>query len=266
MFKKDKEKKPKSKVRKIIDWVVTGLTALLLVGFGTIFIVSKTSKNQTVFGVTYQRVITDSMVPVYKVSDIIVVNKTSPESLLKRYNEGKDVDVSFNPSKVVKWENSARPNKEALAKIGSMTHRLCEVTYNPEAEVEPLTGLEYHYTFKAHGINTESQFCKIGEEYGDCTNQMQVFHEDALIGRVTRKSGFLTFATTVWGLLVLLMVPCIYLITASVFDICKVLDDKGEDGEEPQKIGDSNDPLAGLSPKEKEKLKKKMLDEMLGKK
>lgn len=254
MFGNKNDKKPKSKARKIIDWVVTGVFATLAVGLGTILIISKTSKNQNVFGPTFQKVLTDSMSPTYKVNDIIVLAKTNPSDLVKRVESGKNVDVSFH------WTVEGTDV--------SMTHRLISATYYEEVQTDPITGVNYHYTFVAHGINTKSEWCKGFGGYNDCTTQTQTFHEDALIGRVTRVSWFMTFATSIWGLLVLLLVPCLYLIIASVIDICKALDDK-EETETPEgkpAIGNKSDPLAGLSEKEKERLKKEMLDEMLGKK
>ena len=85
MFGKDKKpKKPKSKARKIVEWVLTGIFAALLVGVGVIQIINKTSKNQSVLGPTFQKVLTDSMSPVYKVNDIIVVEKVTPKDLYIR--------------------------------------------------------------------------------------------------------------------------------------------------------------------------------------
>ena len=211
MFGKDKKpKKPKSKARKIIDWVVTGIFAALLVGVGILQIVNKTSKNQNLFGPQFQKVLTDSMSPVYKVNDIIVVEKTSAESVYDRVNEKRlDTDVSFY------WI----VNGEKV----SMTHRLISVTYCESPFIDLATGEPCHYQFIAHGINTQSEWCKGAGGYQDCTNQTQTFGETALIGRVTRKSGFMTFATSIWGLLVLLLLPCAYLIVASGIDIYKAL-------------------------------------------
>lgn len=258
MFGKEKKpKKPKSKARKIIDWVITGIFAALLIGVGVIQIINKTSKNQNMFGPQYQKVLTDSMSPVYKVNDIIVVEKTNAQNLYVRVNEkNQDVDVSFY------WVVNGQ-------KV-SMTHRLLSVTYSETPLTDAETGKDYHYTFVAHGINKQSEWCKGTGGYNDCTYQTQTFNEFSLIGRVTRKSGFMTFATSIWGLLVLLLIPCLYLIITSVIDICKALDDKEEVPVEGEVIGEASDkpkdPLAGLSEKEKEKLKKQMLDEMLGKK
>ena len=266
MFGKDsKPKKPKSKARKIIDWVVTGIFAALLVGVGVLQIVNKTSKNQNVFGPQFQKVLTDSMSPVYKVNDIIVVEKTSVEDLYKRVNEKhQEVDVSFY------WMVNGQKS--------SMTHRLISVTYSETPFTDPATLQECHYQFVAHGINKQSEWCKGSGGYYDCTNQTQTFGETALIGRVSRKSGFMTFATSIWGLLVLLLLPCTYLIVASGIDIYKALKES-EDEEAAAKGGNvvgeasetgaepkNGDPLAGLSKEEKERLKKQMLDEMLGNK
>ena len=255
MFGKSKnEKKPKSKARKIIDWVITGVFATLIVGLAVVQIINKTTKNQNIFGAQYQKVLTDSMAPTYKVNDIIFITEADPQNLVDRVEKGENVDVSF------KWTVNGSEV--------SMTHRLQEAIKLASPQVDPITGETYQYKFVAHGINKTSEFCKVGDQYGDCTTQTQEFNENALIGRVVRKSHIMTFATSIWGLLVLLLVPCMYLIIASVIDICKALDDKEEEVPaegEPPKIGTKEDPLAGLSEKEKEKLKKQMLDEMLGK-
>ena len=254
--KKKRQKKPKSKARKIIEWVLTGIFAAAIVGVGVLQIINKTSKNQSVFGTQFQKVLTDSMSPTYKVNDIIFLEKANPADLKKRFDAGKNVDVSF------KWIVEGQEV--------SMTHRLMEATYYVEPQTDPITGEVYQYTFVAHGINKTSEWCKGYGGYNDCTNQTQTFHESSLIGRVVRKSYFMTFATSIWGLLVLLLVPCMYLIVSSVFDICRALDDKEDVPAEGGVVGETSDkpkdPLAGLSEKEKEKLKKQMLDEMLGKK
>ena len=259
MFGKEKKpRKPKSKTRKIIDWVVTGVFAALLVGLGVIQIVNRTSKNQNVFGPQYQKVITDSMVPTYKVNDVIVIKQTTPEELYHRVTElhEEDVDVSFY------WNVNGQRR--------SMTHRLQSVTYYEEPQYNMATQEYFHFKFVAHGINKQSNFCRIGDQYGDCTTQTQTFNEYSLIGRVVRKSPIMTFVTSIWGLLVLLLIPCLYLIIASVFDIVKAVDDKEPATANGEVVGEASDkpkdPLEGLSEKEKEKLKKQMLDEMLGKK
>lgn len=260
MFGKEKkDKKPKSKAKKVIDWVITGVLATFIVGIAVIQIVNKTSGSQNLFGSMYQKVLTDSMEPVYKVDDVIVVKDADPADIKEKFDEGKNVDVSF------KWNVSkycAALLNDNSQYVVSMTHRLVEVIYSDVADTDPITGETYHYTFKAHGINTESNFCKVGEKYGDCTNQYQLFHEGSLIGKVERKSYFMTFATSTWGLLVLILIPCLYLITVSVIDICKALDKREEESEN----GQNKDPLAGLSEKDKKRLKKQMLNDLLGNK
>lgn len=261
MFGKGKkEKKPKNKARKIVEWTLTGIFAALLVGIVIIQIINRTSKNQNVFGPQYQKVLTDSMSPVYKVNDIIVIEKANPQDIYRRVNEKhQDVDLSFY------WD--------VYGTKRSMTHRLISVTYYEEVQFEARSEYGFHYTFVAHGINKRSEFCKLSDgTYGDCTTQTQTFHEDAIIGRVTRKSHFMTFATSIWGLLIFLLVPCMYLIITSVLDIFKAVkdDDEVPAGAGGEIVGEASDkpkdPLAGLSEKEKEKLKKQMLDEILGKK
>ena len=265
-----KERKPKSKARKIIDWVVTGVFATLLVGVVVVQIINKTSNGQFTLGPQYQRVLTDSMKPVYKVNDIIAIEKIKPQDLLAGVKNGKTMDVSF------KWNlllDKAALISDRDKNVSSMTHRVFEATYYEEPQADLDTGLVYHYTFKAHGINTKSEWCKSSTgEYGDCTYQTQTFHEYSIIGKVTRKSYIMTFITSMWGLLVFLLVPCMYLIITSTLDIFRALKDdeapaEGTNGDGSSGDGPKNNsPLDGLSDKEKEKLKKQMLDEMLGKK
>ena len=62
MFGKEKKpRKPKSKARRIVEWVLTGVFAALLVGVGVLQIINKTSKNQNMFGPQFQKVLTDSL-------------------------------------------------------------------------------------------------------------------------------------------------------------------------------------------------------------
>lgn len=263
MFGKEKKpRKPKSKARKIIDWVITGVFATLLVGVVVVQIINKTSHGQFTLGPQYQRVLTDSMSPVYKINDIITVEKINAEDLYRRIKNNKTSDVSFKWNLVL---NKAALLTDKDSNVSSMTHRVIEATYYEEPQPDLDTGLTYHYTFVAHGINTKSEFCKTSSgEYGDCTYQHQVFHEYSIIGRVARKSYFMTFITSIWGLLIFLLIPCMYLIIASVLDIFKAVKDDDEVPAEGEPL--NKDPLAGMSDKEKEKLKKQMLDEMLGKK
>ena len=234
MAKETKSKK--NKVKKIIDWVITGIFGTLIVVLLGIQIYQKVSGDTFIFGNQYPVVLTDSMEPDYKVNDILVIEKVDPSEI----KEGDD--ISFN------WDLTGNGD------VYSMTHRVQTVTY-----YEDITENDgYHYTFVTHGINSNSTQCS-----GDCTYQTQTFHENVLIGKVKGKSNFLTFCYKAfkswWSLLILILIPSLYLITTSVIDICKGLDDK------PEEVTQSNEnnALSKLSKKDIERLKKQMLEEMI---
>lgn len=243
----DKPQKDKSKAKKIksiIEWVVTGVfvsAALVLVGFK----IYSTKTNKSMFGSQYPVVLTDSMEPDYKVKDVLVVKEVDPATI----KEGDDVTFY--------WDLTGKGD------VYPMTHRVKSIEYFANAEEND----GYHYTIVTHGINTKSNQCGIPEGC-DLTWQTQTFHEDVLIGKVMRKSWFLKAVTSVWGLILLILLPCLYIMTTTVVDAFKKLEEADKEaelaaiaaGEKP-----ANDPLAGLSKSDIEALKKQMLDEMLNK-
>ena len=246
MRKVKKEDSPKKKkVYKIIQWIVTGLfvgVALVLVSFK----IYESSTGKSVFGPTYPAVLTDSMEPEYMVGDVLVVKEVDPSTL-----KAGD-DVTFY------WDLTGKGN------VYPMTHRLLEdpVYFENADENEG-----YHYNFVAHGINTHSkQNCK-NPDGCDWTGQKQPFHEDVLIGKVMRKSWFMKAITSVWGLIILIFVPCAYMMITTVLDMFKKLDEQEkEEALEAVKSPAKDQLFAGMSAKEVEELKKEMLEEMLNRK
>ena len=91
-----------------------------------------------------------------------------------------------------------------------------------------------------------------------------------MIGEVKGVSPFLTFIykifTSVWGLLILILIPALYLIITSVIDMVSALNDK-EEKTPPQLISQDvkGDVLTSLSDEDKERLKKELLEELLEK-
>lgn len=260
MAKKERIKKPKSKARKIVEWVLTGIFLAFFGFFAVMTIVAQTTKNKN-FGVPnyagYQVlvILTDSMEPKYKVDSAVIVKKVDPGSL----EIGDDVtfmwDVFGNGEKV------------------PMTHRLTEIHSYLEADGST------HYNFVAHGINTASKQCAgdiHGTETADCTNQSQSFNENILLGKVVGHSlvvgKVFNFMTTPWGLLIMLLIPAMYLVVSSVIDIVKAY----KDDDEPKKVAAEGDVIDGDAPKEsenntldnmskedKERLKKELLNQMI---
>lgn len=256
-----KEKKPKSKARKIVEWVLTGLFLLVFGFFSVMTIIAQTTKAKN-FGVPnyagYQVlvVLTDSMEPKYKVDSAVIVKKVAPSSL----KEGDDVTFM--------WDINNDGN------LMPMTHRLTKVTSYVETDGST------HYNFVAHGINTASKQCAgdiHGTETADCTNQSQAFNENVLLGKVVGHSVFLggvfNFMTTPWGLLILLLIPALYLIISSGIDIIKAAKSKEDEEEklaaEAAANADGDNPpnpenkLSSLSDEDRERLKKELLNQML---
>ncbi len=261
MAKKQRVKKPKSKARKIVEWVLTGIFLAFFGFFAVMTIVAQTTKSKN-FGVPnyggYQVlvILTDSMEPKYKVDSAVIVKKVDPGTL-----EVGD-DVTFM------WDVFGNGEKTP------MTHRLTAINSYVEADGST------HYNFVAHGINTASKQCAgdiHGTETADCTNQSQSFNENLLLGKVVGHSVFLggvfNFMTTPWGLLIMLLIPAMYLVVSSVIDIVRAYKDDDDepkkvtangdviDGDAPQQ-GEQN-ALANMSDEDKERLKKELLNEMI---
>lgn len=244
--KEKKEASPKKKkISKIIQWIVTGIF-IGAAGVLVVFKIIEKNTGKSVFGPTYPVVLTDSMEPDYAVKDVLVVKEVDPSTL-----KAGD-DITFY------WDLTGKGN------VYPMTHRLLEdPVYFENADENG----GYHYNFKTHGINTHSkQNCQKAEGC-DWTWQTQNFHEDVLIGKVTRKSWFMKAITSVWGLIILIFVPCAYIMITSVLDMFKKLDEQEkEEALEAVKSPAKSQLFEGMSAKEVEELKKEMLEEMLNRK
>ena len=240
-----KNKKPKSKARKIIEWILTGLFAVIFVFFGVMTIVGQVTKKDN-FNVPrygdYQvlEVLTDSMSPKYKVKSAVFVKKIKYE----KFEVGDDITFMWRIN----------------SSVGEMpmTHQLLEIQ-TPE---ETGTG---HYRFVAHGTNKNSKQCN-----GDCTGQTQVFDETKVLGKAVGHSvvigAVFNFMTKPIGLLLLLLIPALYLIATSVIDIVMAVKDDEDDKvviEGATSEVKEDDPLKGLSKEDIARLKEEMLNEMI---
>ena len=282
----EKVKKPKSKARKIFEWVFTGiftaLFAFFAIGQLTGMIHRKENYNQTLtYGHGAFVITTNSMEPEYKVGTAIITYKESAENIAKRFDEGKKVDITFYSAYV---SNNAKYDyplyRPGNISYGGIDYKLegNDPVY-PNAGVTPIIThrlIEYHlepsralgkgrYTFVVAGINTEGQLSKEG--------QYQLLTENELLGMVKVNSpvlgGFFKFITSPWGLLVFLLIPAFYLVITSVLDIFKAFkepDDNGGDTPSTPKNTSTNASLDGLSDADRERLKKEMLEQMLNKK
>ena len=275
MAKEKKEKKPKSKARKIVEWVLTGLFLVLFAIAGVAQIDGLVNKNkhygqQIRLGYATFVVKTESMEPKYMVDSAIITYLEDADKIYERYQNNEDVDVTFYDVYTAETEYTKPLNHPELtmrtnpAEYPIITHRVKEIHVN-----NALAKGEGKYTFIVAGINTGvgAATNANGEIY-----QYQVFTEKELLGRVVIGSAFLggvfNFVSSIWGLLILLLIPSFYLIIVSVIDIFKAYKEPEE-----QAATASGAPVASnpsitkeLSEEDKKRLKEELLQEMLGNK
>ena len=272
-------KKPKSKARKIIEWVLTGLFVALFafVGIAQIdgLVHKKDHYGQIVrFGYATFVVETDSMEPKYKVDSAIITYLDDCEKIAKRVNEKhEDVDVTFVDCYTPVNEYTVPTSHPELIRRTAatgvpMTHRIKEVHVN--ASVAKGKG---RYTFITAGINTRSKMMGYDTDGLDHTiDQYQAFTEAELLGVVVANSNFLggvfNFVSSIWGLLILLLIPALYLVITSVIDIFKAYKEPVETSESTSSNGEAtaNSGTLELSEADKKRLKEELLEEMLNKK
>ena len=266
-----KEKKPKSKARKIFERILTVVTLVLLGFVGVSLLTGMIFKKNSVpmmfnsIGTCY--VLTDSMEPIYPQKTTIIVQNCSVKEIIQRFDKGEIVDVTFQNNYVNPGPDSSIPDGKSnlIVTNQTMTHRM--IGYYVDNDVEEGKG---KYLIYAAGINDQSETGRMA--------QYQVFNEQLLVGRVVGKSQFLGFMTglitSVWGLLILLLIPSFYMIITSVLDIFRHYNESEEEsaagdvvstqnGESNLPQSNNEDVLAGISEKEKERLKQELLDEML---
>ena len=229
--KEKRVKKPKSKARKIIEWVLTGiflaLFAFVLAGQIDGMVHKKEHYNQQLrFGYGTFVVKTDSMEPKYMVGTALITYNEDADKIYERFQKGEEVDITFVDVYNTNNEYTSPLNNPELTKRTDptgvpMTHRVKEVHVNNNQEKG-----KGKYTFITAGINTRST--NLGWKEGEpdiVINQYQAFTEKEVLGRVTVNSAFLggvfSFVGSPLGLLVLLLIPAFYLVVASVIDIFK---------------------------------------------
>lgn len=262
-----KVKKPKSKVRSIIEWVLTGIFVILfgIVVAGQIdgFVHRNDHYGQQIrFGYATFVVQTDSMEPEYKVKTAIITYLEDVDKIYERFQNNEVVDLTFcnvySPSTDVERE-LAKPDDPSLnhrvTEGQIFTHRVREIHVNPDPNVKKGQG---KYTFIAAGINVEG--------HASASNQYQAFTEKELLGRVVVNSpalgGLFNLISSPFGLLILLLIPAFYLVITSVIDIFKAYKEPEEAGASDEQSSDEKKEIQ-LSDKDRERLKKEMLDQMM---
>lgn len=272
--KKEKRvKRPKSKARKIIEWVLTGIFlaffAVLMIGQVDGFVHKNDHYGQQIrLGYATFVVQTDSMEPEIKKDSAIVTYLESPEKIVERFKKGEKVDVTFidgynvDNENTKPWDNLELTIRTSVDTRVPITHRLREVHELGDG----------HYVFIASGINTNSSN-KTGTDSEGRINQYQAFSEKELLGVVVANSAFLggvfNFIGSPFGLLALLLIPAFYLVITSVLDIFKAYKDPEE---EAAAVGPNGEQISGasqgkeLSEEDKKRLKEELLKEMMNKK
>ena len=274
---KKKVKKPKSKARKTVEWILTGLFLVLFVFLAAAQIDGMVNKNkhygqQIRFGFATFVVETDSMVPAYPVKNAIITYLDDADKIYDEFvkNQGTDktLDVTFfdgydTVNEYTKPLNHPELTSRTPRTRVPMTHRVQEIHRNDSVKKG-----KGRYTFITAGINTKST--NMGWSEGDpemTIYQYQAFTEAELLGKVVVGSAFLGgvfgFISSIGGLLILLLIPAFYLVITSVMDIFKAY--KEADNESASSTNQSANPNE-LSEEDKKRLKAELLEQMMNKK
>lgn len=280
--KEKRVKKPKSKARKIIEWVLTGI---FLAIFGFVMaaqidgmVHKKDHYDQQIrFGYGTFMVKTDSMKPVYGIDTALITYLEDPEKIYDRFQKGETVDITFVHVPIANNDyTSPRDNPELTVRTNAstdkqvdgipMTHRVREIHVN-----ESVAKGKGRYTFITAGINTRSEWMGWQEGQPDMViNQYQAITEKELLGRVVVNSPFLgavfSFVSSVFGLLILLLIPAFYLVITSVIDIFKAYKEPEPATEGAGGQTNNNNGPVTLSEADKKRLKEQLLEEMISKK
>ena len=268
--KEKRAKRPKSKARRIIEWVLTGV----FLAFFTVIMVGQIDglahKNdhygqQIRLGYATFVVQTTSMEPEIKKDSAIVTYLEPVEQIVARFNRGEKVDLTFidgyqqNDETTRPYDNPELTLRTSVDTRVPITHRVREVHDLGNG----------HYVFIAAGINVGD---KAGTDSEGRIYQYQAFSEKEILGRVVANSAFLGgvfgFISSPFGLLALLLIPAFYLVITSVLDIFKAYKDPDEEvataNGAPVNTGEKKD--VALSDEDKKRLKEELLKEMIEKK
>lgn len=263
----EKEKKPKSKLRKTIEWIGTIIVGIVFLFVAVCNISTALSKNSygygNSFGYSSYVVLTDSMEPVYKVDTAIITYKEEPAKILEEWNKISSLNLESTDERNINLTFFDAYNEEVDTGIPElcdqtvptkavMTHQLFKIIVNDDVEEG-----KGKYIFLVHGINIS--------EHQSQQGQYQAFTEKELLGVVKLNSSFVggvsKFFSSVWGLFICLLIPCLYLVFSSVIDIFKAYNSDEEKAKETASANASG--IENLSNDEYEKLKAQMIEEML---
>ena len=156
---KKRQKKPKSKTRKILEWVLTGFFLVLfaIIGFAQIdgMVHKKDHYGQLIrFGFSNYVVQTESMEPKYMKNTAIIDYLEDVDKIYARYQRGEEINVTFmdvysTRNEFTNPENNPQLTQRTSATNVPMTHQIKEIHVNNAAKKG-----EGKYYFITAGINT----------------------------------------------------------------------------------------------------------------
>jgi len=223
----------------------------------------KDNYGQTIsFGFGSFIILTDSMEPDYMIDSAIITYREDLNNVYQRYQASlKDISITIDVTFMDAYTTEVNPTfhpelYDQTTPTGQvMTHRIREIHLD-----ESKAYGDGRYTFIVSGINVSEHQAQSG--------QYQAFTEKEYFGVVQANSrvlgGFYRFISSPWGLLVFLLIPAFYLVITSVLDIFSSF--KDEDDNDDSGGGNAPESLDELSDKDKERLKKELLEELLNKK
>ena len=263
-------KKKKSLARRIIEYSLRGIF-----GAFAIFIIAgniqgevnkKNNYGQSIrFGVGSFVVLTNSMEPEIPVDSAIITYQKDVGEVYNIWKAGQVQDITFANVYVDigYFEPDTQEFKAAYGGIRVtsnriMTHRLREIHIREDVEYG-----KGRYIFVCSGINVAED----PNNYANKKGQYQVFTEKEYLGVVQISNQFLgkifRFIVSPIGLIIILLIPAAYLIIVSSIDIYKAM--KASENEEAVE-GPKDGTLAKVTGKDRERLKKELLQEMIEKK
>ncbi|MBO5578557.1 MAG: hypothetical protein J5955_05630 [Bacilli bacterium] len=288
-------KRPKSKARKIIEWVLLGIFLVIfgVIAAGTIdsMIHAKEHYGEKLkFGIGSFVVLTNSMEPKYNKDDALITYKEDMEAIVSELkavpnatiiqddeskfiitmdindtNKDHGVDITFkNINMGIDWRtfefvNDCYKTGQMITTGYVMTHRIMELHVD-----KTIAYGNGRYTFVTAGINHGGTHSLMG--------QYQFVTEKNYLGTVKVSSQFLgqifKFVSSAWGLIILLLIPAAYLIVVSGIDIFRALKDTDGEGSSETKVSNTDNSkkiegLEELSDEDRERLKRELLDQMI---
>lgn len=256
--KAKKPKKKKSLGRRIFEYVFTGIFGAIAVFIVVGMINGEVHKSENYgqsirFGFGSFIILTNSMEPEIPKDSAIITYQENVDDIYKTFHAGGVFDITFaNVDAGVTFIPDTPEYRDGQRVVTNriMTHRLMEM--HVQENVEYGKG---KYIFVTAGINDQGEQSKKG--------QYQIFTEHEYLGTVKVTNAFLgrvfNFIVSPVGLIIMLLVPAAYLIIVSSIDIYKAMK---QSEEENAVAANQTGKLSTVSEKDRERLKKELLEEM----